>query len=191
MSTPAADQATTGQGHDKPRTGKGKFAPSLSTSERDAMAATMRSRGHTFQEIADALGWKDRSSADKAVKRALAKVVSPGVEELRKSQQAIIDLMKTHAIDVLESTHPLVSNGHVVGMGCSPEHAALHPQIPMTECYGPPIRDDGPRLAAITTLTRVLEREAKTHGSDSPVKVEREDNGTVRIEIRGIDPDKL
>lgn len=133
----------------------------------------------------------NRGVAEKAVKRALDKIKSPAVEELRKSQQALLDLAKTHVVDVLEGEHLLVSNGHVVGAGCTTEHAQLHPQIAMAECYGPPLRDSGPRLAAVTTLVRLLDREAKLHGADSPVRVEREENGTVRIEIKGIDADKL
>lgn len=173
------------------RVGKGRFAPSLTGQAREARAAELRAEGWTFQRIADELGYGGRATAEKAVSRALERISSPSVEAVRKSQQHLLDMMKDHAVDVLHGRHPMVSNGHVVGEGCTPEHAARHPDIPMTECYGPPLLDAGPRLAAITTLTRVLEREAKLHGSDSPVKVEREENGTVRIEIRGIDPEKL
>lgn len=191
MSKLPADPETPKHGDAKPHGGNGDFVPQLSTAQRDARAATLRSRGRTFQQIADELGMANRGVAEKAVKRALAKVVAPAVEELRKSQQELLDLMKDHAVDVLQGRHPLVSNGHVVGEGCSPEHAARHPEIPMTECYGPPLLDAGPRLAAITTLVKVLDRESRLHGSDSPIKVEREENGTVRIEIKGIDADKL
>lgn len=187
----AADPATDLKGLQRPRGGKGKYAPRVATAERDSAAATLRSQGHTFAVIAQRLGYADKAAAEKGVKRALEKIIAPGVEAVRKSQQELLDLMKTHAVDVLQGRHPLVSNGHVVGEGCNPEHAARHPEIPMTECYGPPLLDAGPRLAAITSLTRVLEREARLHGSDSPIKVEREENGTVRIEIKGIDADKL
>lgn len=155
--------------------------------------------GWTFQMIADELGMKTRGVAEVAVKRGLARVTSPGVEALRTSQQTVIDLLKRTAIDVLNRDHLAHSNGTVVRAGCPGldqygrrQHEGCTWGTPGTAyCDGPAVLDDGPRLDAIKTLVSVLTREAKLHGADSPVKVEHEPTGEVRIIIKGIDAEKL
>lgn len=174
-----------------PRGGKGRYAPTLAARERARAAAELRSKGWTYQRIADHLGYASRTSAESAVKREFERIVAPGVEMLRKSQQEALDRMKAQAFEVMERQHLSVSNGHIVGAGCSPEHAAGHPGLAMADCYGPPVLDDGPKLDAIKTLVQVFTRESKLHGVDAQVKVEREESGTVRIEIVGVDTDKL
>lgn len=163
----------------RPRGGNGKFVTSMSTVQRDAEAFRLRSMGWTFERIAQELGMKNRGVAEKAVKRALAKVRVPAVEEFRKTQQEALERMKAEAFGVLERQHVAHSQGRIVEQWDEQAGRAV------------PVLDDGPKLDAIKTLIQVFTREAKLQGSDSPVKVEQEANGTVRIEIKGIDADKL
>lgn len=182
MTSDAQATDTSSRGDDRwkqPRSGRGKFVTSMTTVQRDAEAARLRSMGWTFERIAQQLGMKNRSIAEKAVKRALDKVRAPAVEEYRKSQQIGLDRLKEAAFEVLESEHMAHGNGRLVERWDETQNKLV------------PVLDHGPRLDAIKTLIQVFAREAKLQGSDTQVKVEQETNGTVRIEIKGVDTDKL
>src|SRR5687768_12045359 len=86
-------EATTGGGHPKHnlRGGKGKFVPSLDTAERDAEACRLRVQGLNYEQIAAKLGFADRSTARKAVERALRATVAEPAAELRTMELSRID----------------------------------------------------------------------------------------------------
>lgn len=163
----------------RPHGGNGEFLTSLTTAQRDAEAFRLRSMGWTFQRIANELGMKSRQAAEQAVKRGLAKVRVPAVEEFRKSQQEALDRMKAEAFGIMQRQHVAHSQGRIVEQWDDATGKAI------------PVLDDGPKLDAIKTLIQVFTREARLQGADSPVKVEQDASGTVRIEIKGIDADKL
>src|SRR4051812_41728374 len=75
---------TNGGGHmHSQRGGDGRFERKYGDAERDADAAHLRAEGKTYQAIADALGYGDRSTARKAVQRALLAIVQEAGDELR------------------------------------------------------------------------------------------------------------
>jgi hypothetical protein len=141
-------------GHDhngRSRDGAGRFTRGVDTAERDAEACRMRTGGATLQQIADALGFSDRSSARRAIHRALAEVVREDVEQLVQLEMDRLDAMTWAAWQVLQADHLVVSAGRVV--------------------YGPdgePLRDDGPTLRAIDSLLRISERRCRLLGLDAP-----------------------
>ncbi|KOG84471.1 hypothetical protein ACZ90_25050 [Streptomyces albus subsp. albus] len=137
---------------DRPRGGRGQFVRSLSTAERDAEAARLRSLGWSYPRIAAELGWKTRADAHNAVKRVLKETVREAGDDVRTLELERLDRLEAAANEVLEREHVTVSNGRVV---------VLHET---------PLPDDGPVLAAIDRLLKIQERRARLLGLDAPTK---------------------
>jgi hypothetical protein len=146
---------TSGQGHkDKPRSGRGRFVKSIDTAKRDADAARLRAEGKTYDQIAEALDFSDRSLARRSVERALAAVVREPADELRQLELIRLDALWVEAVKVMTTEHITVNNGRVI------------------EVDGVPLKDDAPTLQAIDRLLKIMERRAKLVGLDSATKVE-------------------
>lgn len=139
--------ATPGRGHN------GRFVRGRDTAERDAEACRLRTRGHSFQQIADTLGFTDRSLARRAVQRALAEVVHEAATEYVQVQLEQLDALTVEALRVLEGEHLVASAGRLV----------LGPD-------GEPLVDGMPKLNAIDRLLRIMERRAKLLGLDAPTR---------------------
>ncbi len=140
----------------KPRGGRGRFVRTPATAERDAEACRPRTKGHTYDEIATALGFADRAGARRAVERALLAIVQAPAAELRILSLARLDLAQKHAWKVLEREHLVVSNGRVV-------------HDPRTD---EPLRDDAPVLSAIDRVLAVEAQRNKLLGLNAPTRVE-------------------
>ncbi|WP_329592139.1 hypothetical protein OG195_27320 [Streptomyces sp. NBC_01362] len=136
----------------RPHDGKGRFVRTLSTAEREAEAARLRSLGWTYQRIADTLGWANKGDAHHAVSKVLRDTVQEAGDDLRSLELTRLDALYVAATEVLEREHVTVSNGRVVDL------------------HGAPIPDDGPVLAAIDRLLKIQERRARLLGLDAPVK---------------------
>jgi hypothetical protein len=148
---------TSGANHrDRPRGGRGKFVRTTETAERDGSACRMRNLGHSYDEIAVALGFGDRGAARKAVERAMLLSVQEPAAEQRAMQMAKLDLLLRKAWEVLCARHIVVNQGRVV----------LDPSS------GEPLTDHGPVLAAVASVLKIEERRAKLLGLDAPVRVE-------------------
>src|SRR5690348_7507931 len=97
---------TSGADHLKrPRGGRGRFIRTSDTAERDADACRMRNVGHSYDEIAAALGFGDRGAARKAVERAMQLTVQEPAAEQRAMQLAKLDLLLRKAWEVLCARH--------------------------------------------------------------------------------------
>ncbi|MCX4601202.1 hypothetical protein OG402_11955 [Streptomyces anulatus] len=136
----------------RPHGGDGQFVRSLTTAERDAEAARLRSLGWTYPRIAAELGFNHRADAWNAVQRVLKDTVREAGEELRTLELERLDALYVAASEVLEREHVTVSNGRVVDL------------------HGSPLPDDGPVLAAIDRLLKIQERRARLLGLDAPTK---------------------
>ncbi|MFD5900995.1 hypothetical protein ACFWHG_05785 [Streptomyces microflavus] len=136
----------------RPHGGDGQFVRSLTTAQRDAEAARLRTQGWTYQRIADHLDFKQRADAYNAVKRVLDATVREAGEDIRALELERLDRLEAAANEVLEREHVTVSNGRVVALD------------------GAPLPDDGPVLAAIDRLLKIQERRAKLLGLDAPTK---------------------
>lgn len=137
---------------DRPHGGDGQFVRSLTTAERDAEAARLRSKGWQYPRIAAQLGFKHRADAYNAVQRVLKETVREAGDEIRTLELERLDALYAAASDVLEREHVTVSNGRVVDL------------------LGTPLPDDGPVLAAIDRLLKIQERRARLLGLDAPTK---------------------
>ncbi|MFD7066084.1 hypothetical protein ACFV97_02485 [Streptomyces sp. NPDC059913] len=136
----------------RPHGGDGQFVRSLTTAQRAAEAARLRSLGWTYQRIADEVGYTYRADAYNAVQSVLKDTVREAGEELRTLELERLDRLEAAANEVLDRNHVTVSNGRVVDL------------------HGAPIPDAGPVLAAIDRLLKIQERRAKLLGLDAPAK---------------------
>ncbi|MGI8333455.1 hypothetical protein ACRYCC_26180 [Actinomadura scrupuli] len=140
----------------------------------DAKAAQLRAEGKSYQAIADAMGWEAKSTAYRAVSRALKDTLGEAPAEVRQLELERLDTLWCKAWEVLERPHLTVQHGKVVqrmtGIERHPDGIEkLGPDgkpIPVYE----DILDDGPVLNAIDRLLRIQERRARLLGLDVPVK---------------------
>lgn len=160
------DQQPEGQVRD----GNGRYLATLSTAERRAMAAGLRSRGMTYRQIAAAMQI-DVKNAFGYVKDAMAAVVRESAEAAIEFELDRLDQAHQKALAVLERSHVTVSNGQIVRLD------------------GEPLEDDGPVLAAIDRIVKISESRRKLLGLDQPAKTQV--SGGVTYELVGIDPEEL
>lgn len=137
------------------RDGNGHYIRNAITVERDARAADLRAEGLTFQQIADELGFPDKSQAHKAVRRALHDIIKGPAEKLLQQEVTRLDTLYEEALEVLQRDHVTVSHGRII-----------------KDDDGNPILDDGPKLAAIDRLVKIRESYRRLLGLDQPVKVD-------------------
>jgi len=135
------------------RGGNGRFEHGADNAAKDAKAVELRGRGHTYAEVAKALGMSHASAARKAVERALVATVAEPCEELRRLELAKLDALSAPAWAILDTQHPVVSAGRVMTLN------------------GEPLRDSQPVLAAIDRLLRIAERRARLLGLDAPMQL--------------------
>lgn len=136
----------------------GRFTRGIDSAERDAEAFRLKSRGWTLEQISDELGYGGKQNVSRAIKNAETAVLSPAVETYRRLQLAAIDDALRVVFEAMEALYPLVSQGGQVVFD-KDEH-------------GNPVKlyDAAPRLAAVRELRGLLERQAKTVGSDAPAQ---------------------
>lgn len=75
------------------RSGTKASSNALNTIERQARAVELRKSGHTFQQIADELGYAGHQGAYKAVMAALKKTLQEPTDELRSLELERLDTM--------------------------------------------------------------------------------------------------
>lgn len=151
VTTPNGDN-----GPQPPRGGRGRWV--RTATQRHAEAVRLRSEGHTYEQIAAQLGYRDRASAYNAVQRTIASTVREPADELRQMELIRLDSLWLQAMQVLQAQHVTVSNGRVVTIEKDGEPV--------------PVPDDAPVLQAIDRLLKIMERRSKLLGLDAPAKVE-------------------
>lgn len=124
--------------------------------ERHATALRLRGRGWTYEEISDELGYHTRSAAYKAVQAALRRSGRLAVEDVREEMAVQIENLYRVVSGVIDREHLVVDKGAVV------------------EYNGEPLKDDGPKLAAVGQARQLLERMSKLVGADAPARTQLE-----------------
>ena len=122
------------------------------TKRRDAEAAKLRVRGHTYQHIADQLGFASPGGAHDAVSRSLAESVRLPFEQQRELALNQLDQLACEAWRIVQDPHCVVSAGKVMTVA------------------GTPVLDPRPVLEALAVLVRIEERKARLLGLDAPRK---------------------
>ncbi|MFI1728192.1 hypothetical protein ACH40E_02915 [Streptomyces acidicola] len=159
------------------RDARGHYVRTPETAARDARAAELRTQGLTFQQIADELGYTHKQSAADACRRALRDIVKGPAEKLLALHVERLETLYEKALEVLEADHVVVSHGKVVTMA-DPETGEEKP-----------LKDNGPKLAAIREARATMESFRKLMGLDQPTQVSV--SGAVRYEVVGVDPTDL
>ncbi len=152
----------------KARTAKGKYCRTLAGAERDAEAARLFDSGLNYREIGERLGI-DRSSALRAVQRAIRAVVQDAGEAVIRTQVNRLEYLYEKAVEIAETDHIVVSHGRII--------------------YGDdgqPLRDHGPVLAALREARAGIESLNRMLGLNKPDKVEH--SGAVKYELVGVEP---
>jgi hypothetical protein len=160
----------------KPRGGNGRYIPRLDTAERNAAAARMRHDGHTYQAIADELGYASQGAAYDGVKAAMLAVVAEPAAEVRQMELDRLDELWQAAVTVLRKRHLAHSGGKLVEAIIDGAEVQLE--------------DSKPVLDAIDRLLRIQARRAALLGLDAPTKAEV-GGKVVLYSVEGVDMDKL
>jgi len=152
----------------------GRFEPSQHAAEKAARAARLKADNPqmTYQQIADAVGYNNKSDAWRAIQRCREAVIREAGAELIASEAQQLDDLFVAAMEVLERDHVVVSHGRIVKGD-----------------DGNPILDDGPKLAALREMRQIRESYRRLFGVDSETKVNV--SGAVRYEVVGVDADAL
>lgn len=134
--------------------GTGQYVRTPETAARDARAAELRAEGRTLQQIADELGYSDKTNAQRGIRRALRDIVEGPAEKLLSIHMERLETLYDAAINVLETDHVVVSHGQIV-----------------RDDEGQPLVDSAPKLAAIREARQSLESFRKLLGMDAPSRV--------------------
>jgi len=156
------------------RNSLGRYVPTQATADRAAEAARLKAENPrmTYQQIADAVGYQDKTGAWRAINRCREAVIREAGAELIAAEASHLDDLFVAALEVLERDHVVVSHGRVV-----------------TGADGNPLLDDGPKLSAIREMRMLRESFRKLYGLDQPTKTEV--SGSVKYEVVGVDPQEL
>jgi len=91
-----------------PRDGQGKFMISPESLERDAQAARLRASGWSATRVSNHLGYGSRQNVDRAVRRAMDRIIVPAIEEARK---LMLDSIAEQAETLLEIQQAAIADG--------------------------------------------------------------------------------
>lgn len=138
---------------------------SLAAITKDTRVLERVNDGLTLQEIADEFG-VSKSVIWRRYQRAKRRIPEQAETEYKAAQLARIAVERVVAEDIINGTHPVVSNGKVFR----------------------DLEDAGPKLAAINALVKLDAQESDLLGLKAPVKSEVDLSGGVRYEVVGVDP---
>ena len=162
-----SESETTSDGRHLPsRDGRGKWRRGVESVERDAEACRLYTAGKTYRDIAEILGYGDKSHAHKAIQRVLLETMQEPADELRAREVARAEEIYVMARNIALRDHYAHSHGRVVYLD-----------------DGIPLLDDMPKLSAMDRMLKSMERIAKYRGLDSPVKFENLSLEAVQAEI--------
>ncbi len=101
----------------------------------------LRSRGHTYQQISDELGYGNLSNAHRAVKKIFDGIVVEARDEAVKIELDRLDMVQRAVIEVLETRHYTVSDGRIVYLGDKddPDRKPIEDDGPVLARGGPPV----------------------------------------------------
>jgi len=130
----------------------------------------LRLEGKTLHEIGQHMGVR-AESVHGVISRALITLVREPGEELLAMELARCDALFSEAMSVVQAFHPLVQGGEVVRTVVEDEDGKALRDPATGSVITVAIEDKAPKLAAINTALRVMERRARLLGLDKPTKV--------------------
>jgi transcriptional regulator with XRE-family HTH domain len=159
------------------RTGKDSrnitSARAVRDAQRRAEMPSLRLEGLTLEQIGERMG-VGKGTVSRVISNVLTAQTREPAEELLFLELGRCDVLLTAAMQTVKAFHPLVSAGRVVS-------------APMLDNNGQPVRnpengdvltrvleDKAPKLAAIHTAVKVMERRARLLGLDAPIRAQQE-----------------
>lgn len=142
--------------------GNGRFTRIKVDAERDAQVVELYSIDRlSFQQIADRLGFRSKSTAHDAFRRGMAAIPAEKAEEAKRICLEQLDFVFRETLAVMRRPHyvPITS-------GPNAGELVRHPET------GELLIDDAPVLTALTGLVRVNESTRKLIGLDAPRKAQ-------------------
>jgi hypothetical protein len=130
----------------------------------------LRLDGQTLEEIGDAMGIKPES-VHGVITRALTSMVKAPAEELLTLELARCDELLEQALESVHAFHLLINSGCVVRAIVEDGNGNPTRDTQTGDILTRTLEDKAPKLAAINTALRVMERCAKLLGLDKPTKI--------------------
>lgn len=160
------------------RKGKTKAQIETEVRRREEEAVRLRAQNWSYDAISKELGWANGTAAKKAVQRALDRHEESNGDELRRVENAKLDLMEARLRDILNTRWVRVEHGKIV----------FGPDLDL-EGRQVALEDPGPHLAAIREYRQVTGRRAALRGLDAPMRkvVEVITDDAVDAEIRRLE----
>lgn len=138
----------------------------------DAEAARLRGLRYTHREIAAEMKCSVKTAQDR-IARAYRDTLSEPAELARQFERERLDGLWRRAEEIANTVHYVTAHGKIV----------VDPDT------GEKIVDDGPKLAAISSMRAIAESYRKLDGLDAPTRVEQ--SGSVKYEVVGFDTSAL
>jgi hypothetical protein len=145
-------------------------ATSIVATQRRAEMLRLRLAGHTLEEIGERMDIQPESVYG-VISRALQSFVKEPGEELLALELARCDALLAEAMAVVRAFHPVVHGGAVVRVAVESDKGQPIRNAETGEALTVVIEDKAPKLAAINTVLRVMERRAKLLGLDKATKI--------------------
>jgi hypothetical protein len=123
--------------------------------DRDIRALEAARRGLTYDQIAQQMGYADRSGAYRAVQRGLR-------DAFREEADTLVQMEAERLNSLRRLFERIAATKHL--MASTTGKCAVHPET------GEPLIDDGPNLQAGLALLRVSESWRKLKGLDAPAR---------------------
>lgn len=143
---------------------------SILEAQRRAEMLRLRIEGLTLEEIGDRMGIQAESVYG-VIQRALRSMTKEPTEELLALELGRCDALLTEAMRVVNCFHPLIHAGTVVRVALEGEDSKPMRDPETGEVLTRVLEDKVPKLAAIATALRVMERRSKYLGLDKPTKI--------------------
>ena len=135
-----------------------KAAPNPGTAARWKKALELRLSGFTYQQIADACGYSDHSSARYAIRRSMQFALAEPAEELRHIEAARLDKLMQFVWPKKSDTEPVKANAGIGDLDQRARDQANREKDRLTRLY-----------AKVDRALKIMERRAKLMGVDSPL----------------------
>jgi predicted DNA-binding protein YlxM (UPF0122 family) len=143
----------------------------IEQAQRRAEILRLRLDGLTLEEIGNHMGIA-RDAVHNIISRALNNLTKKPAEDLLAMELARCEELMTQALQTVRAFHPLIANGKVVYAPVLDDEGQPMRDPATGDVLTTVLEDKAPKLAAIATCVRVLDRRSKYLGLDAPVRAQ-------------------
>ena len=113
-----------------------------------------------------------RENVHHSITRALESMTKKPAEDLLAMELSRCEELLAQAMETVRAFHPLIANGKVVYAPVLDDNGQPMRDPATGEVLTTVLEDKAPKLAAIATCVRVLERRSKYLGLDAPIRAQ-------------------